>query len=329
MVQMTEFRVVMPLLLEEYRIAQMYMVTKMQEQQTSGTEGVEILVNEPFENEEFGKGQYTSKIYHLQSKAPSWLTAIAPTNSLIIEEEAWNAYPKCKTVLKCPYFARFKLTIETIHVADSGQSHNVHNLSNDALNNRKVETVDIASNVRDYWSYVIGGPAIDLETFQSRRTGRGLLLPGWQSRVNPVMTAYKLVTVDAPYWGFGYRLEQLLLGGERALFVESHKRCFSWIDEWYGLTFEDVRLMELQMDQALNMTMHQQHGVPQVAGLVSDVKGNGLNTSTGTGNSNGLLTPQVDDREQQIDLQKNCSQGKIVSEKIVDTNVPMMISSPF
>lgn len=25
------------------------------------------------------------------------------------------------------------------------------------------------------------------------------------------MTAYKLVTIDAPYWGFGYRLEQALL----------------------------------------------------------------------------------------------------------------------
>lgn len=47
----------------------MYMVTKMQQQQqTSGgaDEGVEVLVNEPFENEEFGRGQFTSKIYHLQ-----------------------------------------------------------------------------------------------------------------------------------------------------------------------------------------------------------------------------------------------------------------------
>lgn len=33
----------------------------------------------------------------------------------------------------------------------------------------------------------------------------------FQDRCDPVMTAYKLVTVDAPYWGFGYRLEQALL----------------------------------------------------------------------------------------------------------------------
>jgi hypothetical protein len=42
------------------------MVTKIQEQQTAGGEGVEVLVNRPFEDEEFGQGQYTSKIYHLQ-----------------------------------------------------------------------------------------------------------------------------------------------------------------------------------------------------------------------------------------------------------------------
>jgi hypothetical protein len=32
-----------------------------------------------------------------------------------------------------------------------------------------------------------------------------------QEMCDPVMTAYKLVTVDAPYWGFGYRLEQAAL----------------------------------------------------------------------------------------------------------------------
>jgi hypothetical protein len=32
-----------------------------------------------------------------------------------------------------------------------------------------------------------------------------------QETCDPVMTAYKLVTVDAPYWGFGYRLEQAAL----------------------------------------------------------------------------------------------------------------------
>ena len=33
--------------------------------ETGGGEGVEVVTNEAFENEELGKGQYTHKIYHL------------------------------------------------------------------------------------------------------------------------------------------------------------------------------------------------------------------------------------------------------------------------
>lgn len=33
----------------------------------------------------------------------------------------------------------------------------------------------------------------------------------FQESCKPVMTAYKLVTVDAPYWGFGSQLEQAFI----------------------------------------------------------------------------------------------------------------------
>ncbi|XP_044480014.1 phosphatidylinositol transfer protein 1-like isoform X3 [Mangifera indica] len=242
----------MPVSLEEYQIAQAYMVMKMQQQNSNGDEGVEVLENRPFENDLYGRGQFTSKVYQLQSKAPAWLTTFAPTDALVMQEEAWNAYPRCKTVIKCPYFTKFSLTIETIHKSDSGQSENVHNLSEEQLAARQVEVLDIASTARDYWSYAIGSNSTDFSTFKSKRTGRGPLLEGWQDRCNPVMTAYKLVTIDAPYWGFGYRLEQALLAGERALFLESHRNCFGWIDEWFGMTMPQIRQLERQSDSSLN-----------------------------------------------------------------------------
>ncbi|XP_068338508.1 uncharacterized protein [Pyrus communis] len=225
MVLMKEIRIVMPVSLEEYQVAQTYMVMKMQKQNTTSTEGVEIVESRPFEDDVFGKGHYSSKIYRLQSKAPGWLTTFAPAEALILQEEAWNAYPRCKTgfpsvplvnccipcflthfelilmgilvdckcmangtVIKCPYFTKFQLTVETVHRADKGHSDN--------------------------------------------------------DKSDPVMTAYKLVTIDAPYWGFGNKLEQALLLGERALFLESHRNCFSWIDEWFGMTVEQIRESE-------------------------------------------------------------------------------------
>nr|KAJ0222133.1 hypothetical protein LSAT_V11C200059530 [Lactuca sativa] len=233
MVLIKEFRIVMPLSLEEYQVAQMYMVTKMQQQNTNNTEGVDVLESRNFEDGLFGKGRYTSKVYRLQSKAPTWLSTFAPTDALTMQEEAWNAYPKCKTV-------------ETIHKADNGHSENVHGLNKQKLANREVEIIDIASTSDDYWSYVIGSNNVDFSKFQSARTGRGPLLQGWQDECKPVMTAYKLVTVDAPYWGFGSRLEQALIAGERALFLESHRNIFAWIDEWYGMTMKMMRDVEKQ-----------------------------------------------------------------------------------
>ncbi|CAB4282638.1 unnamed protein product [Prunus armeniaca] len=149
-----------------YQVAQMYMVRKMQQQNTTSTEGVEILENKSFEDDVLGKGHYSSKIYRLQSKAPTWLTTFAPADALIMQEEAWNAYPRCKTVIKCPYFTKFQLTIETVHRADNGQSDNVHGLSKGQLATRDVEIVDIASSARDYWSYVV---SIATQTYPNLR----------------------------------------------------------------------------------------------------------------------------------------------------------------
>nr|KJB35594.1 hypothetical protein B456_006G121000 [Gossypium raimondii] len=248
----TRSRIVMPMSLEEYQVAQMYMVMKMQQQSTNGDEGVEVLENKRFQDDVFGKGQFTSKVYRLQSKAPAWLTTIAPKDALVMQEEAWNAYPRCKTVIKCPYFTKFSLTIETVHRADNGTSENVHGLNEEQLAARQVEIIDIASAETDYWSYAIGSSSFDFSKFKSTKSGRGPLLDGWQDNYRPVMTAYKLVTIDAPYWGFGYRLEQALLAGERALFIESHRNCFGWIDEWFGLTMQQIRELEQQGDCLLN-----------------------------------------------------------------------------
>lgn len=47
----------------------------------------------------FSSGQYTYKIYHLASKVPAFIRLLAPKGSLEVHEEAWNAYPYCRTVL--------------------------------------------------------------------------------------------------------------------------------------------------------------------------------------------------------------------------------------
>ena len=72
--------------------------------ETGGGEGVEVIMNEPFEGTQllkgqFTKGQYTKKIYHLDTKVPSVVRIVAPKGALAVHEEAWNAYPYCKTII--------------------------------------------------------------------------------------------------------------------------------------------------------------------------------------------------------------------------------------
>lgn len=59
-----EFQIPIPATVDEYQIGQLYSVNQASKDATGGGEGVEVLVNEPFENE-YGKGQYTHKVYHL------------------------------------------------------------------------------------------------------------------------------------------------------------------------------------------------------------------------------------------------------------------------
>ena len=55
----------------QYQVAQLYSVAEASKNETGGGEGIEVLKNEPFENypllgDEYSKGQYTYKIYHLK-----------------------------------------------------------------------------------------------------------------------------------------------------------------------------------------------------------------------------------------------------------------------
>ena len=63
-----EYRIPLPMTVEEYRIAQLYMIAKKSSQESQGADagsGVEILVNEPYKGGPGGAGQYTHKVYHI------------------------------------------------------------------------------------------------------------------------------------------------------------------------------------------------------------------------------------------------------------------------
>ena len=73
-----EYRVCLPLSVEEYQVAQLYMIMKKsrKESESAGSR-VEILSNEPYENGPGGtSGQYTKKHYHIGERLPRWATSL-------------------------------------------------------------------------------------------------------------------------------------------------------------------------------------------------------------------------------------------------------------
>uniref|UniRef100_A0A9L0R7J4 Phosphatidylinositol transfer protein alpha isoform n=1 Tax=Equus caballus TaxID=9796 RepID=A0A9L0R7J4_HORSE len=183
MVLLKEYRVILPVSVDEYQVGQLYSVAEASKNETGGGEGVEVLVNEPYEKDG-ERGQYTHKIYHLQSKVPTFVRMLAPEGALNIHEKAWNAYPYCRTVITNEYMKEdFLIKIETWHKPDLGTQENVHKLEPEAWKHVEAIYIDIADRSqvlsKDYKAEE------DPAKFKSIKTGRGPLGPNWKVQFTP------------------------------------------------------------------------------------------------------------------------------------------------
>ncbi|KAJ2895757.1 hypothetical protein GGI21_005112, partial [Coemansia aciculifera] len=183
MVLVKEYRITNNCTVDEYRIAQLYAVAKMSMNETGGGEGVEVIKNEPYDNEK-GKGH----------RIPAWIRAVAPKGSLELHEEAWNAYPHCLTVLTFPYLGtRFKVVTETMHLADRSTTENALNLEADILAVRQVESISVTNDKE--LSNGTYKESEDPKLYKASKTARGpLSAEDWAETCEPVMTCYKLLT---------------------------------------------------------------------------------------------------------------------------------------
>lgn len=251
-----EFRVVLPLSVEEYQIGQLWSVAEASKQETGGGEGVEVLENRKFNGVDLygGKyttGQFTHKIYHVQSKFPAWLQKIVPKGMLSIHEKAWNAYPYCKTELSKPNYKDFFIRIETIHLPDRGTTENAHNLSSEILEQREVVQINIA-NDQEFLNTSDLRPETTPSIFLSEKTKRGCLIGNWQETCEPYMCAYKLVTVNFKWFGVQNIVENFVQKQYPRLFSKFHRELFCWIDQWYDLTLADIRKIEEEVQRELD-----------------------------------------------------------------------------
>lgn len=84
-----------PLFSVQYQVGQLYAVAEASKNETGGGEGVEVITNEPYEDHG-EKGQYTHKIYHLQSYAS------LHTLYLTLYRKSWEYTSDCHNLTTHP-----------------------------------------------------------------------------------------------------------------------------------------------------------------------------------------------------------------------------------
>jgi len=265
MVSTKEYRIAMPLTLEEYRIAQLYMLQKKSQQESTGEgSGVEIIKNEPYQDGPGGSGQYTEKHYHVASHLPAWINSILPKGSIVVKECAWNAYPYTKTIFSTSLLPKFSITIETRFLADPGLTENVFDLSQaeqDEINYPTcVDHIDMC-----------GERSTDLKEeedpciYKSKVTNRGPLPQSWLKDIKEtepdqrggVMCSYKLCKVEFRYWGIQKRVENFIHDyALRKTMLKAHQQAWAWQDEWHHLSIDDIRKLEREAQARLAATFH-------------------------------------------------------------------------
>jgi len=250
-----EYRIPLPLTVEEYQIAQRYMVARISKEHTGNGEGIQILESKPFSDEN-GEGLYTHKILHIGSRIPAWFRSFIPSTALQVEEKAWNAYPYCKTIYSCPFLGdRFNITVVTKYLPDGGTTANAFNHSEAELKDRPIDIVDIANDPLDPAKYK---PEEDPALIVSEKTGRGKLDKDWIKNTTPIMCSYKECSVQLRIWGVQTAGEAYIHKvALRDVFLSGHRQAFCWIDEWYGKTLDDMKQMEEQTKVELDKLLHE------------------------------------------------------------------------
>ncbi|XP_047416214.1 membrane-associated phosphatidylinositol transfer protein 2 isoform X5 [Sciurus carolinensis] len=268
-----EYRIPLPMTVEEYRIAQLYMIQKKSRNETYGEgSGVEILENRPYTDGPGGSGQYTHKVYHVGMHIPGWFRSILPKAALRVVEESWNAYPYTRTRFTCPFVEKFSIDIETFYKTDAGENPDVFSLSPVEKNQLTTDLIDIVKDPVPPNEYKAEE---DPKLFQSAKTHRGPLSDNWieeyKKQLLPVMCAYKLCKVEFRYWGMQSKIERFIHDtGLRRVMVRAHRQAWCWQDEWYGLSMENIRELEREAQLMLSRKMAQFNEDEGAADLTKD-----------------------------------------------------------
>eukprot|EP00127_Corallochytrium_limacisporum_P007027 Clim_evm35s240 gene=Clim_evmTU35s240 len=287
--KVVEYRIPMPLEVKEYKVGQLYMISRHTVEQVEKGTMVDVIANEPCESPENGPGQYTEKNIHLQSRLPAWLTSILP-KVFYITERAWNHYPYTITRHTCSFVPGFSVEIETFFANDSGKDGTDHHFTpeedkelrakhqakwNEKNPDRTVVHIDIVNDAPYRESMAKTDPS--LKDFTCEKVNRGPWEGNtWMDGTEPIMCSYKCVSVIFSWWGFQTRVEDLIHSVVQDVLLLGHRQAVAWMNEWIEMSVEDVRQYEKDMIAKIEA----EKAAAQAAAQAAALEGTQARTST-------------------------------------------------
>jgi hypothetical protein len=252
MAKFTEFRTPLPFSLAEYEIGSRYTAAKIKLLETGGEEGFEsVISNEQREHPTLGLCNYSYDILHLRQQLPSTMRTLAPTGSAEVSSHIYSRFPNEYTEITNPEYMKenFHLNNTAITTDGSVQQDNALNLSSEQLGPRSVETIDFFNDqVRS--SDMVLTPELENCVHQAR--GETPLANNWQETETQQVVNYQYIDLEFRWWGLQDKMEITIIRDMRRIITMFHRRMYFWLDQWHGMTIQDVEAYEAKVVSQLN-----------------------------------------------------------------------------
>lgn len=207
--EIKEYRIFLLVIVDEYKIGQLYVVVEVSKNEIGGGEGIEVVLNELYvDYVKYFDGQYIYKIFYLKFKVLVFVCLLVLRGFLEVYEKVWNVYLYCRMEYLNLYMKDIFFFFIDIWYKEGEGLDNVYNLIGDELWMREVVNIDIIDFVfvNDYKEDE------DLCKFYFEKIGWGFLVKNvWKMNKDYFkMICYKLYRVKFKWWGFQMKVQNVI-----------------------------------------------------------------------------------------------------------------------
>ena len=261
--RIVEYRIIMPLTLEQYAMGKTYMVNKLtREEKGEVGEGVEIMYSERYPGPNGENFQKTYKIYHFKSRVPAAVRWAIPDKYLHFHEQSINEWPHTVTTNTIPGMGKdFRLICESVHIPYARGEQvpdNPANLPEEQLKKREIVYIDIiGKEVKpnpkevDLRAFTCPELGINEPIKQDVKKCSPKALPKWvETYEGPMMCVVKICKFHFKWFGLqGLANKIVFKNFYPDLFTNTHRKLMVWAKEWATMTFEQILEYERETEE--------------------------------------------------------------------------------